>query len=168
MLGATEGEKTLPAMTVESPTLLESANPVPSLLLAVCGKIILLPRGETKGCTITAPPSLSSAPKALLFEMSVVEGTALRLPLLGIVIPELSGTLVGGWLDGTPLPMPLTNPVSTRAGEDPLPGKFAISSSFAELGTLTGDDIAEPAFSRTARTEVELGTTVGAGDADKL
>lgn len=168
MPGTTEGEKTLPAMTAASPTLLESAKPVPSLVLAVCGKIILLLSGETKGCTIPPPPSLSSAPKVLLFDMSLAEGTAPRPPLLGIVMPELSGTLVDGWLDGTPLPMPLTSPVSTRAGEDLLPGKLAISSSFAELDTLTGDEIAVPAFSRTPRTEVELGRIVGAGDADKL
>nr|GMC81887.1 hypothetical protein Iba_chr04bCG8150 [Ipomoea batatas] len=77
----TEGEKTLPAITLDSPTLPLSVEPIPSLDLVACVKMFLLARGETRGCPIPTLPSLSSDPKIFFFATSVDEGIASIAPL---------------------------------------------------------------------------------------
>lgn len=96
MLGTTDGEKTRPPIAATSPTLLGSTVLVPSLILAVVGKTILLLKGETMDCTMPLLPARSSAPIMFLFVTSEAEGTLPRVILLGTTIPEVWEEVEGG------------------------------------------------------------------------
>lgn len=52
---------------------------------------------------------------------------------------------------------PLTSPESENDGDSLRPGKLAISSSFAEVGIFTGDELGAAVVSNTARTALEPG-----------
>ena len=112
--GTIGGEKTLPAMAGGSPTLLESIALVLLFALASWGKIILLLRGETRGCTMPLLPSLSLATKMFLFFMSETEGTAPTTLPIGYIVSikrDTSWRLAG---EATPTNSPYKSNIRKR------------------------------------------------------